>query len=84
MTVTPPKPHDELALVAARLSRAAPNSWDDFVRAFEAYAEVRRDACIQAPADRVLIAQGKAQQCVELSSLFSKAIVTANEAAKQK
>ena len=83
MSVTPPKPHDELALVAARLSRAAPNTWDEFMKAFEDYTAVRRDACIQAPADRVLLAQGRAQQCVELSSLFSKAIATANAAAQK-
>ena len=85
MSVTPPKPHDELALAAARLSRAAPNSWDDFVKAFEAFTGTRKDACIQAPADKVLLAQGRAQQCVELSSLFTNAIKTASDmAAKQK
>lgn len=82
MSVTPPKPHDELALAAARLSRAAPNSWVDFVSAFEAYAAVKRDACVQAPADKIFQAQGKAQQCAELSLLLSNAIKSANEAKK--
>lgn len=83
MTVTPPKPHDELALVAARLSRAAPNTWDEFIKAFEVYATVRKDSCVQAPADKVLLAQGRAQQCVELSSLFRNAIATANAATQK-
>jgi hypothetical protein len=83
VSITPPKPHDELSAVAARLSRAAPNTWDEFIKAFEAYAAVRRDACVQAPADRVLIAQGRAQQCVELSSLFMNAIATANAATQK-
>jgi hypothetical protein len=83
VSITPPKPKDELALAAAHLSRAAPNSWSDFVKAFEALTVERKDNCVQAPADRVLLAQGRAQQCVELSSLFTNAIATANEA-KQK
>jgi len=74
VTVTPPKPKDELALTAAHLSRAAPSSWADFMKAFEAYTAERKDSCVQAPADRVLLAQGRAQQCVELSSLFTTAI----------
>jgi hypothetical protein len=85
VTVTPIKPHDVLAIAAAQLSRAAPNTWAEFLKAFEAYACIYKDACVQAPADQVLKAQGKAQGCVELSSLFINAIKTANElAAKQK
>lgn len=83
MSVTPPKPKDELATAAAYLSRAAPNKWVDFVKAFEAYAAERKDSCVQAPADRVLLAQGRAQQCVELSSLFMNAIATANAATQK-
>lgn len=73
MTVTPPKPKDELATVAARLSRAAPNTWVEFIKAFEAYTTERKDGCVQAAADKVLLAQGRAQQCVELSSLLTSA-----------
>ena len=77
MSVTPPKPHDELLAVASRVSRAAPNTWVEFLKAFEAYTDVRRDACVQSVADQVLINQGRARQCVELIALF-------NDAAKQK
>ncbi len=84
MTVAPPKPHDVLTTVAARLSRAAPNTWDDFIAAFEAYTAVRRDACVLAPADKIFVQQGKAQQCAELLSLFSTAIKSANEQAAKK
>jgi hypothetical protein len=83
VSITPPKPKDELALAAAHLSRAAPNSWADFVKAFEVYMRVRKDECVQAPADRVLLAQGRAQQCVELSSLFTNAVATANAATQK-
>lgn len=74
MTVTPPKPKDELQAVAARLSRAAPETWQAFIKAFEVYTDEARDACVQAPADKVLKAQGRAQQCVDLSALFTTAI----------
>ena len=84
MSITPLKPRDELALVAARLSRAAPSTWDEFIKIFEAYTADRKDSCVQAPADKILLAQGRAQQCVELSSLFKNAIATANAAAAQK
>jgi hypothetical protein len=78
VSITPPKPQDELALVAARLSRAAPNSWDDFVKVFAAYVQLRKDGCVQAPADKVLLAQGRAQQCMELHTLFTEGIKQAN------
>jgi len=73
VSTTPPKPKDELQAVAARLSRAAPETWQAFIKAFEVYTNEARDACVQAPADKVLKAQGRAQQCVDLSSLFSSA-----------
>jgi hypothetical protein len=74
---TPPKPKDNLELVAARLSRAAPNAWSDFVAAFEAFTRDRESACVQAPSDQVLLAQGMARQCIELRTLL-------NDASKQK
>lgn len=77
MSITPPKPKDVLATAAARLSRAAPNTWAEFMSAMDEYARERELACIHAPADKVLITQGKAQQSRELFSLLI-------DAAKQK
>jgi len=77
VTVTPPRPKDNLATEAARLSRAAPNAWAPFVTAFEEFARDREIACVHAPADRVLLAQGMARQCIELLTLL-------NDASKQK
>lgn len=74
MTVTPPKPKDVLVTVAARLSKAAPNSWKDFMDAYDAFTRSRMDACVAAPADQVLRAQGMALQCVELQTLFAEAV----------
>jgi len=70
MSPTPPKPKDVLEKAAGELARTAPNRWSEFVAAFEAYAADRRDACVQAPADKVLLAQGMARQCIELRSLL--------------
>lgn len=82
---TPLKTHEELALAAARLSRAAPNHWADFLKVFAEHTLAHKDACVQAVADRVLITQGRAQLCVELCSLFTDAEKKAVElAAKQK
>lgn len=70
MSVVPPKPKDVLILKAAHLSKAAPNSWGEFIEAFTAYARERVDLCIQAPADKVLLAQGMARQVNELLALM--------------
>jgi hypothetical protein len=73
VSITPPKTHDVLMTAAAQLAKAAPNSWNEFAAALAAYTQDRKDLCIQAPADKVLLAQGRAQQCVELSSLLKHA-----------
>ncbi len=73
MSTTPPKPKDNLQVAAARLSRAAPNMWAEFLVEMEAYARSRESACVQAPADRVLLAQGGARQVNELLALFHEA-----------
>lgn len=70
MGVIPPKPKDILLSKAAHLSKAAPNSWKEFVDALGVYARERVDGCIQAPSDKVLIAQGMARQINELLTLM--------------
>jgi hypothetical protein len=73
VSVTPPKPKDVLSEAAARLSKAAPNTWVDFLAALNGYTRERMDACVQAPADKILVTQGKAQQCGELLTLLTNA-----------
>lgn len=77
MSVTPPKPKDTLTLAAARLSKAAPNTWQEFIAALEPYAREAELACVRAPADGVLIMQGKARERHDLLTLLT-------DAAKQK
>lgn len=73
MSTAPPKPKDNLLAAAARVSRAAPNMWAEFMVEMEAYTRSREVACVHAPADRVLLAQGGARQCTELLTLFHDA-----------
>lgn len=54
---------NEFLLKAAALARAAPTQWDEFLSAFKDYAARRRDECVQAPSDRIFLAQGHAQRC---------------------
>lgn len=84
MTVAPPKPHDALAFAAARLSRASPNTWDEFVTAFAAYTDLRVTACVNAQSDKVFEMQGRARECTELTTIFFTAIAKANAAAQAK
>lgn len=74
MSVTPPKPKDVLLIVAARLSKAAPNTWAEFVTAMEVYVREAELACVKAPADAVLLAQGRARQCHDLLTIFHDAV----------
>lgn len=78
MSVTPLKPKDNLVIAAARLSKAAPNTWKEFIDAFTAYNNERLRDCMRAPSDKVLVTQGKAQNTEELLVLITV------EAAKQK
>lgn len=80
MAPTPPKPLDELSLCAARLSRAAPGLWDQFVTAFATIADERVKACVNAQPTNVFEMQGRARQCSELTTLFYEAIPKANQA----
>ena len=75
---------DALAVAAAKLKRQLPSVWEEFEKAFEAVGAAARDVAIQAPADKVMVAQGRAQQCVAFSELFTKATTIADQiAAKQ-
>lgn len=71
MSTTPFKPNDMLTIEANRVSRSAPTVWAEFMKAMVEYARQQELACIQAPADQVLLAQGKARQCQELLTLFT-------------
>jgi hypothetical protein len=57
----------------------APREWSDFLAAFKAYTDNRRDQCISSPPDAILAAQGRAQQCASLVRLFDECLKTADQ-----
>jgi len=46
--------------------------WTEFMNAFAEYADGRRDECVQAPLAMLPVAQGRAQACAQLESLFKE------------
>lgn len=60
-----------LILATKRLSREAPNAWDEFRKAFDNFASDTKDKCISAMPSDLQVAQGNAQMCVLLQRLFS-------------
>ena len=68
----------ELNIKAAAIARSNPGDWRRFLEAFEEFAEVQINKCIDAHADDVRLAQGRAQQCKQLVTLFKDAVKTAD------
>lgn len=75
---------DKLAIAAAKLERAVPNQWNEFKDAFAELSDAKRGEVVRAPADQVFVAQGRAQQCDELLTLFADALKKAERLAAAK
>jgi hypothetical protein len=58
-------------MAAAQLARRAPEEWDIFLIALAEHTDMRRDECVQAQPEMILVAQGRAQACVKLEALFA-------------
>jgi len=69
--VSNPKP--DLVMASDRLARTAGPVWEDFLKAFAAYSANRVKECVQAPVDKVMVAQGRAQETAALFELFTTA-----------
>ncbi len=65
-------PRHPLSELALRLRNASPEVWDMFVREFDAYTNEGMSAMSEAPPDKILIAQGRVQQCRALLRLFKE------------
>jgi len=74
---------DELVMAAARLARSNPNTWGEFLKLFSEYTDQRKNECVQSPPETVVVAQGKAQQCAELLTLFSDVVNKADKLSAQ-
>jgi hypothetical protein len=56
---------------AAQLSRVAPESFADFVRAAQVFSAQQTSHCIQSPIEHLPVAQGRAQIAAHLASLLA-------------
>lgn len=65
---TPLRPVDKVMFAAANLKAAAPNRFTEFMEALHELVAQRNAECVQAPADGVLKAQGRALQLQEVES----------------
>jgi hypothetical protein len=73
MSIAPLRTVDQLTVSAARMARAAPNSWDEFKALLAKLAQERAALCVQAPPDKIFNVQGQAQALQELETLFKDA-----------
>lgn len=70
---------DELTLKAAALAHAGYGQWSDFLAAFAAYTNEKKDECLAAPVADLQVAQGRAQQCKLLEDLLKGAVARADK-----
>jgi len=56
----------KLIFAAAALRRQSLEGFQNFVEAFRAFTETRRDECIRAPSEHLSVSQGRAQNCTEI------------------
>lgn len=68
---TPLRPIDKVMFAAANLKAASPNRFAEFIEALGLLTAARNAECVQAPADGVLKAQGKALQLQELENTLT-------------
>lgn len=54
------------------LRNANPEVWDGFVRAFTSYTHEAMEGLAAAPADKLLLMQGRVQQCQGLLRTFNE------------
>lgn len=69
---TPNQHEIPFVVAAARLSRAAPADWQQFVDAAATYANQQALACIQSPMDVLPVTQGRAQSAHRLHTLLAE------------
>ena len=65
-------PGPSLSELCLLLRNANPEAWEAFVRSFADYTNEATLAMTDAPADKILITQGRAQQCRALLRLFKE------------
>ena len=71
-------PEQVLIVAAARLARAAPDSWDEFVKAHHAFAWDLAQKVVMSPPDALVVNQGRAQGVAGVGRLLTDCARTAN------
>ena len=66
-------------MASARLARAAPKSWEEFLGAVAAYHRQQSDNCVQSPLEQLPVAQGRAQNAARFHSLLAACIASADK-----
>jgi FtsZ-interacting cell division protein YlmF len=74
----------DLILAAAKLQRTAPESFKEFLGAFEAFTNQSRDNCVSSPLETLPQNQGRAQVCVALLKGFRDCLKLADQIEKAK
>lgn len=64
---------------AAKLSRVAPESFLDFVRAAQSFSAQQTSQCIQSPIEHLPVAQGRAQIAAHLTALLADCVQLADK-----
>ena len=71
-------PEQNLIVAAARVARAAPESWDEFVRAHHAYEWDMAQRVVMSPPDMLVVNQGRAQGAAGVGRLLADCRKTAS------
>jgi hypothetical protein len=71
-------PEQNLIVAAARLAHAAPDSWDEYIKAFHAYSWSLAEHVVSSPPDVLIVNQGRAQGVSGLGRLLADCRKTAN------
>ncbi len=61
-----------LGQLCLQLRNANPEAWDGFIRSFSDYTHEAMIAMAESPADKILVMQGRVNQCQALLRLFKE------------
>lgn len=71
--------HPTLTPAAARLARAAPKEWNEFLGAYTAYTAEQTAYCIASPLEELPRAQGRAQIAQKTLGILADCLEASNK-----
>jgi len=69
----------ELIIASAKLARSAPENWNEFLGALEAYTNIQISNCISSPIEALAQNQGRAQSMVALLKVLRECLKSADQ-----